>query len=387
MTGREQEARLTMAPAAFDIKTQDAQAMPVTPVAPADFNGTRYEAHAAEADARYAEFMRRPEGIAVWQRVRVADVFRDGCRDMAASLRWQLGGLTKAMDYLTDAPNYLEPWYGIGVTAAAFGAEYEWPEGQAPVARPQYRAVREVPALVARPAEQAPIMRHVLAMIDYFLEETHGRVPLSWSDLQNPLNVATELVDTSGFFLGFVEAPEMVRQILAALTDEVIRFTQAQSRRIGDRLVRPGHGFASACSGTGIGLSSDNLVMISPRAYRQFCVENDARIGAAFGGTAIHSCGDWARWVEAVKGNPRLTMVDAAFTPRTDPNYNDAAAFLAAFAGTGIVVHARMVGDPDEVLARVRQLWGPGMRLIVVTYEQDPAAQHQLYRDIHALCK
>ena len=61
------------------------------------------------------------------------DVFRDGCRDRAASLRWQLGGLTKAMDYLTDAGNYLEPWYGIGVTVAAFGAEYEWPEGQAPV--------------------------------------------------------------------------------------------------------------------------------------------------------------------------------------------------------------------------------------------------------------
>jgi hypothetical protein len=35
----------------------------------------------------------------------------------------------------------------------------------------------------------------------------------------------------------------------------------------------------------------------------------------------------------------------------------------------------------------VQQLWGPGMRLIVVTYEQDPAAQHRLYREIHALCR
>lgn len=371
----------------FDYTNQDAQAMPVTPVAPADFDLARYEAHAAEADARYAAFLARPEGVAVWQRVRVADVFRDGCRDMAASLRWQLGGLTKALGYLTDAPNYLEPWYGIGVTAAAFGAEYEWPEGQAPVARPRYRAVQDVPDLVARPTEQAQIMRHVLAMIDYFLEETQGRIPMSWSDLQNPLNVATELVDTTGFFTGFVEAPEGVARILAALTDEVIRFTQEQSRHIGERLVRPGHGFASARTGAGIGLSTDNLVMISPRAYRRFCVENDARIGAAFGGTAIHSCGDWARWLEAIKSNPHLTMVDAAFTPRTDPNYNAAAAFRAAFAGTGVIVHARMVGDSDEVLARARELWGPGMRLIVVTYEQDPAAQHRLYRDLHALCE
>ena len=112
-----------MAASAFDITTLDAQAMPATPVAPAEFDIPHYEAHAAEADGRYAEFMRRTEGIAVWQRVRVADVFRDGCRDMTASLHWQLGGLTKALDYLTDAANYLEPWYGIGVTAAAFGAE------------------------------------------------------------------------------------------------------------------------------------------------------------------------------------------------------------------------------------------------------------------------
>ncbi len=370
----------------FDYSVKDAQAMPVAPIAPADFDLARYEAHAAEADARYAAFLASREGIAVWQRVRVAEVFRDGCRDLHASLRRQLGGLTKALDYLTDAPNYLEPWYGIGVTASAFGAEYDWPEGQAPVTRPLYRTVHDAADLVPRPVEQSAIMRHVLTMIDTFLEETQGRIPMSWSDLQNPLNVATELVETSGFFLGLVDAQAQVRRILSAITDEVIRFTQEQTRRIGDRLVRPGHGFASARTGTGIGLSSDNLVMISPRAYRQFCVENDARIGAAFGGAAIHSCGDWARWAEAVKANPQLRMVDAAFTPRTDPNTNDAVAFRAAFAGTGIVVQARMVGDPDEVLAHVRQLWGPGMRLMVVTYEQDPVAQHRLYRDIHALC-
>ena len=148
--------------------------------------------------------------------------------------------------------------------------------------------------------------------------------------------------------------------ILATLTDELIRFTGEQSRRIGDCLARPGHGFASARCGTGIGLSTDNLVMISPRAYRQFCLENDARTGEAFGGTAIHSCGDWARWIEAVKANPQLTMVDAAFTPRTDPDYNAPAAFRDAFAGTGVIVQARMVGDAGEVLERVRRAVGAG---------------------------
>ncbi len=372
----------------FDFTSKDAQAMPIEPIEPTAFDYAAFADHAAAAEARYAAFLARPEGIAVWQRVRVADVFRDGCGEMGASLRWQLGGLAKSVAYATDAPTYLEPWYGIGVTASAFGGEYDWPEGQAPVVRPRYAALAELPApLAARPTADSQIMRHVLHMIAYFLEETGGRLPMSWSDLQNPLNVATSLVETSAFFAGFVDAADDVRRLLAVLTDEVIRFTQEQSALIGDRLVRPGHGFASARCGQGIGLSTDNLVMISPRAYKAFCAENDAKIGAAFGGTAIHSCGDWARWLPAVKANPRLCMVDAAFTAQTDPNTNDPVAFREAFAGTGIIVHARMVGGAADVMEKARQLWGPGMRLIVTTYEQDPAEQRKLYAALHALAR
>jgi hypothetical protein len=58
--------------------------------------------------------------------------------------------------------------------------------------------------------------------------------------------------------------------------------------------------------------------MISPRMYESFCVPNDSRIGASFGGTAIHSCGDWARWLPTVKKFESL-MVGAAFSPQTDP--------------------------------------------------------------------
>jgi hypothetical protein len=372
--------------AVFDYTSKDAQAMPVDPLTPAQFDFARYLDHAQAAEARYAAFAAQPEGIAVWQRVRVADVFRDGCRDTGQSLRWQLGGLHRSVDYMTDAPTYLEPWYGIGVTASAFGGDYDWPEGQAPVVRPLWHDVADIPDILPRrSSSESPIMRHVLAMIEYFIDETGGRLPMSWSDLQNPLNVATELVDTSAFFSGLLDEPEKVRGFLAALTGEVIRFTREQSQLIGDRLVQPGHGFASARCGTGLGLSSDNLVMISPRMYRQFCNANDALIGEAFGGVAIHSCGNWARWIDAVKANPQLAMVDAAFSPQTDPDHNDCVAFRQAFAGSGVIVHARVVGEPSDVLARARQLWAPGMRLIVVTYEQDPAAQHRLYHDIHSL--
>ncbi len=119
--------------------------------------------------------------------------------------------------------------------------------------------------------------------------------------------------------------------------------------------------------------------------YEKFCVADNIAIGNAFDGVAIHSCGDYARWLPALKKISNLLMVDAAFSAQTDPNPNTPEAFRDAFANTGVIVHARMVGEPDEVLALTKRLWTPGLKLIVVTYVPDANAQRQLYRDLHAL--
>ena len=78
--------------------------------------------------------------------------------------------------------------------------------------------------------------------------------------------------------------PERVREILSVVSDELIRFTQQRSELIGNLLARPGHGFASSRAGTGIGLSTDNLIMVSPAMFEEFCLVDCERIGESFGG-------------------------------------------------------------------------------------------------------
>ena len=56
-------------------------------------------------------------------------------------------------------------------------------------------------------------------------------------------------------------------------------------------------------------------------------------------------------------------------------------------AGTGVVLNARSVGDPDLVEAKVRELWKPGMKLIVVTYCETPEEQEEAYNRIHDICQ
>ena len=370
----------------FDSTLKDPMAMPVIPVEPADFDLERYAAYAAECDERYADFMQQDEGVLVWQRVRVGEVFREDCRDCQTSLRWQLGALTKSLDYATDAATYLEPWYGIGTIASVFGADYVWHPGQAPAVEPIFTSVPDVSEFVLRDFDDVPILRYTRQTVEYFLEQTGGRLPMSWCDIQAPINAAGGLVPIDQLLIGLYDAPDRVKDFLALLADTLIRYHRQQTELIGESLVRPGHGFASSRRATGMGLSTDNLVMLSPQMFSEFCSENLGRIGAAFGGVAFHSCGNWFAWLDAVKQIPNLLMVDGAFSPQTDPAHNECEEFRDGLAGTGIILHARMVGDPDEVMSRVKRLWKPGLKLIVGTHVQDPQAQRQLYQDIHAYC-
>ena len=371
---------------AYDSTLKDPMAMPVAPVEPDDFDLDEYEAYAGECDERYAEFLHKDEGVIVWQRVRVGEVFREDCRDKEVSLCLQLGALTKSLNFSTDAPSYLEPWYGIGTIASVFGADYVWHPGQAPGVEPIYKSISGASEFVPQDFDDVAILRYTKETVEYFLEQTKGRLPMSWCDVQAPINVAGVLVPFDQLFIGLSDAPERSKDILTLLANTIIRYYQQQSEIIGDALAQPGHGFASSRQGTGMGLSSDNLVMISPDMFTEFCSEDLRSIGESFGGVAFHSCGNWTAWLDAVNKIPNLLMVDGAFSPRTDPSYNNCEEFRDILAGTGIIIHARIVGGPDEVMSRVKRLWKPGIKLIVVTHVQNPKAQQQLYQDIHAYC-
>jgi len=82
-----------------------------------------------------------------------------------------------------------------------------------------------------------------------------------------------------------------------------------------------------------------------------------------------------------------LKTVDAAFSFETDPDPNPPAPFVEAFAGTGIVLNARIVGNLETIEKTVRQLWKPGMKLIVVTYCSTPDEQARAYDLIHDICE
>jgi hypothetical protein len=371
----------------FDYNIGDSQATPVEHLSPEEFDLDAYSEYEKDLLGSCQEFIDSYSGVAVYRRMRVAEVFSEGCRDMKRSLELQLGGLQKSMEYMMDVPNFLEPWYGIGTAPSAFGMEYIWNQGQAPAMKPKFQNTEEAIRYDNMiPVKDTSVGQHILSMIEYFIEKTRGKIPLSLCDVQSPLNTAGIIIHINNLLIDTLLNPEGVSILLDRLAQLIADFTKEQLKLIKDNIVWPGHGFASSRFFKGFGCSDDNVVMLTDEAYKDLVIPSLVRVSKPFGGPVFHSCGNWSQKSETVKKIPGLKMVDGAFTQETDPDPNPAETIRDTFANTGIVVCARMVGNPDTIITTVKRLWKPGMKLIVVTYCKTPSEQQRVYDFIHHHC-
>jgi len=372
----------------FDYNLKDSQSTLVDPMLVDKFPFEAFQEYEQELNLTCRRFWEDDkEGVLVYRRMRVADVFSAGCRDMEKSLQWQLGALEKSMAYKADVPNFLEPWYGLGTSAAAFGFDYLWNPGQAPAVNGKFNTTREAFSHPVVPVAKTAIGKHTLDMVEYFMEQTRGKLPMSFCDIQSPLNVAGNIIDINGFMMDFLLDPEPVVGLLNTISDLIIDFTREQQKLIGDPLVFPGHGFASSRDFSGFGMSDDNIVMISNDLYEQMVIPSFVKTGLSLGGPVLHSCGKFHTKIDSIKQIEQIKMVDAAFSAQTDPDPNIPEIFSEGFANSGIILNARIVGDLDTIENVVNKLWRPGLKLIVVTYCNTPEEQADAYDLIHSICK
>jgi len=371
----------------FNNQLADSQATQVIPVKAGNFDFDLYESYAANLNQTCAKFWQQKSGVAVYRRMRVGECFSFGCKDMERSLELQLGALEKSMLFKADVPNFLEPWYGIGTVASAFGGDYIWYEGNAPALKPRFQNIDEVLACEPLEIAKTNIGRQTLDMICYFMDQTKGRVPVSLTDTQSPLNIIGHLYPLDQFFMDTMIEPEKVMTLFDILADLSIRFNQEQVKLIGNALASPGHGFASSTQWKGLGMSDDNAIMISPDQYLEMAAPSVEKICTPLGGPVFHSCGDWSGCVDAVLQIKGLKMADGAFSLQTDPGATDHLEAFHRFANTGIVLNTRIVGSLGTIHEQLSRLWVPGMKLVVVTYCETPSEQEEAYQLIHELCR
>ncbi len=370
----------------FNTAIADSQGTSVSPMSAEDFDLQRYADYEASLLEGCEAFWQAQEGVAVYRRFRVPEVFSWASRDRKLSLELQLAGLQKSMAYKADIPNFLEPWYGIGVVSSAFDVPYIWKEGQAPAVEGPFKSAKDALDRRISPVAESCEGKRVLEMIEYFLDQTKGKIPISPGDTQSPLNIVSSyLMDSTAFMYEIFDHPDDLEELISAVAEMEKEFLDEQLKLIGDALAKPGHGFASCRSFEGIGFSDDNILMFGDDDYSRYGISSMVPVSASFKGPVFHSCGDWSHRADLVKSIPSLIMADGAVGKQTDPSPNDPEVLGNAFARSGVVLHVRIVGTSDTVLEYYQRLKQDGLKCIVTTYCESPEDQETAYRRIHEI--
>ncbi len=209
---------------------------------------------------------------------------------------------------------------------------------------------------------------------------------MSLGDTQSPLNIVSSyLMDSTAFMYEIFDHPDDLKELIHTVADMEKEFLDKQLKLIGDALVKPGHGFASSRCFDGVGFSDDNILMFSDDDYSCFGISSMVKAAESFPGPVFHSCGDWSGRAELVKTIPSLIMADGAIGMQTDPSPNNPEVLGKAFAGSGVVLHVRIVGSSETVLEYYRKLKQDGLKCIITTYCESPEDQERVYRSIHEI--
>ena len=83
----------------FDNTIRDSQSSSVEPINQKDFNFGAHRKYTDELNLRCEEFSSKKSGVLVYRRMRVAECFSYGCKNIETSLANQLGALQKSIAY------------------------------------------------------------------------------------------------------------------------------------------------------------------------------------------------------------------------------------------------------------------------------------------------
>ena len=308
------------------------------------------------------------------------------CADRELFLRWNLWGMILSARWRSDSLfPHLQPWYGVGIMASAFGARYRWEGDSAPQTRPIFQSADDVADIKTPRSGESESMKEVLDRIRWYREVTHDRLPICLTDTQSPHDTASLLMETNEFFTVSSFEPERVRRFMNAITDLIIAFSEMQKEAIGPNLLLPGHQMLCHPEWSGISLSDDNMSMLSPKVYEAAVLPYNSRISEHFGGIALHSCGKVGHNIPTLLRTPGVSQAEhavCAIVKDSDPNPNEPESLRDGYRGSDVILKVRLHKSEVELLDR---LLAPDLKCaLVVTGVESQEESEEVYQRFKA---
>lgn len=190
---------------------------------------------------------------------------------------------------------------GGGIMSTAYGSKYD--ENYCHTA-PCIQSASQIDQLNLHPTLNDGLLADGLNMIRYMVQTTEGKLPIQMWNAGGPMDITSMVVYGTALMGDLYEYPKQVHRLLESCTELYISFYKAQQEiapewvpSIADDMWVP--------DGEGILCGEDWLSVMSPDLAIEFEVPYLNMISDAFGGIAIHACGNLAPQFEVLKTHVR----------------------------------------------------------------------------------
>jgi hypothetical protein len=276
---------------------------------------------------------------------------------------WRMQFLDRVPD---DSVPYVSLLTNTGFFPAAFGASLHKYDVGGVAARPLVHSSAEAAALT-RPGMDARPFDRYFELAERLQERLGPDAPLSVPDIQSPFGIAAILWEKADFMLACAMEPTAVHELTDMCGELLEEFLCEFEARVDNRnichcpdmWVPPEYG----CS-----LSEDEIGVISPQMFEEFCLPWLKRLSEQFGGLWIHCCADADHQYESLAKIPDLMGLNRKF-------FQGPEKCVEMFSDRALLSFGCDSEDVwDEVIACSR----PDTRLLFSIYGEPDDACHQI---------
>lgn len=180
----------------------------------------------------------------------------------------------------------LWPYQGVYVIAEAFGCKTIYHNNREPSAAPVITNINQVENIKPR-LDNSHSFKRVMEKMYFFQSVVKDKIPVSITDLQSPLDIASQIVNYTELIYAMIDKPKKVHALLRMITDILIESIYKMKKI----LLTDWPASLFRWLPRGIFLSDDILAVLPPDFYEEFGVRYNEILANEFNGLVIHSCG------------------------------------------------------------------------------------------------
>jgi len=195
-----------------------------------------------------------------------------------------------------DRVNVIRANYGVGIIPSLFGLEVLQKGNELPWVKP-LESIEEVKEIIKKgvPDFKKGLVDKVNSTQDFYKNilnkypNLKSGIHVGLLDNQGPFNLAGIMLGDN-LYIYLYSYKEIIKELLELLTDVYIEFSKVQKKIINEPLDI--HYYFGCRLPSGVKISEDYGLAISPNMYKEFCIPYNEKVAKAFGGVTLLICED-----------------------------------------------------------------------------------------------